>query len=500
MQLYEKLTFIMGLTQTSNRVLARELQVDPSLISRLRTGSRGIPRNREYLKIMAHFFAKRCTTRYQRQALFEMLGINQSITMKTDQLSEILYYWLLGDSDGVGHFMRTFETLSLKKVSNDSLPESCDMNTENSLYFNSEGKRAAARTVFQHLLSLEKPCTIFLFADQSDEWILEDPGFLNTLQAWGLKLVQKGFQFCHITPPVNSADQTFDCLLRWTPIYLTGNVKVYYYPRIRDQVHRHTLVLAPGEISMTSNSIAGRVSGYATMLTTDQRLLQTYETIFQDYLSLCRPMMNIYTLPEKVKQCFTRFLTSMGMRIQKLTALSAETTPPELVTYCIEKTKNEDLKKLGELFINEMTLIEKERDKYELIDIVNLATAEEIQAGTVPIILSCGTDLEPLYYTPETYVLHLRNILRIMKSCDNYHFIPQRGLSDQEGGLMVKEGQQALMLRMNKPFAVFEISQPDIVLICREHLLRIADRSGYLGIHRAKIMSRIKELIRELQA
>ncbi|MCH1981798.1 hypothetical protein MCG98_04335 [Ruminococcus sp. OA3] len=499
MQLYEKLTFMMNLTQTSNRMLARELQVDPSLISRLRTGTRGVPRNREYLKIMALYFTKRCTTKYQRQALSEMLGISLSHTVKSDQLTDLLYYWLLGDSDEVGHFLRTFETLTLENRSTDSLPESCDINTDNALYFGSEGKRAAARTLIRHLLSLDKPCTVFLFADQSDEWISEDPEFLCSLQDWGLKLVQQGFQFCHITPPVSSADHAFDSLLRWIPVYLTGRANAYYYPRIRDQVHRRTLVLVPGEVAMTSNSIAGRQSGYATMLTTDLRLIQTYETEFQDYLSLCRPMMDIYTMPEKLKQCFTKFLTSTGTRIQKLPALSAETAPPELMDYCIEKTKYVDLKRLGRLFIDEMRLIEKERDKYELIDIVSLATAEEVRAGMVPIILSCGMNKEPLRYTPETYVLHLKNILRIMERCDNYHFVPQREPSYKEGGLMVKEGQHALLLRMTSSFTVFEISQPDIVLVCREHLFRIADRSGYMGIHRIKIISQIRELIRELQ-
>ena len=35
MQFYEKLVFIMNLTQTSNRKLAQALRVDPSIISRL---------------------------------------------------------------------------------------------------------------------------------------------------------------------------------------------------------------------------------------------------------------------------------------------------------------------------------------------------------------------------------------------------------------------------------------------------------------------------------
>ena len=112
MQFYEKLIFLQNLTQVTNRMLAHEIQVDPSQISRLRTGARGIPRNRDLIKAMSSYFAKRCNTEYQRQALSGMLGIKQALTLKKDQLSEILYYWLCGESAEVGRFIRTFESLT----------------------------------------------------------------------------------------------------------------------------------------------------------------------------------------------------------------------------------------------------------------------------------------------------------------------------------------------------------------------------------------------------
>ena len=91
MQFYEKLIFLQNLTQVTNRMLAHEIQVDPSQISRLRTGARGIPRNRDLIKAMSSYFAKRCNTEYQRQALSGMLGIKQALTLKKDQLSRPFY-------------------------------------------------------------------------------------------------------------------------------------------------------------------------------------------------------------------------------------------------------------------------------------------------------------------------------------------------------------------------------------------------------------------------
>lgn len=500
MQFYEKLAFLMNLTQATNRMLAQALQVDASLISRLRTGARGLPRNREIIKGMSLYFAKRCTIEYQRQALSEMLGIKQALAMKNDQLSEILYYWLCGETDEVDQFMRTFEILKTGTAPDKPETESYSLSVDNCVYYGNDGKRAAVRAVCQHLLSLEKPCPVFVLADEADDWILEDYEFSGSLRRWGLDLIQKGFQFYQIVPPANSGSHALGSLMRWLPLYMTGKVAPYFYPRIRDNVHRRTLVVVPGEIAMASDSIATQRLSFATLLTTDQRLVQAFGGEFQDCLALCRPMLNAYFSSEKQVQCFTQFISSVGTRIQRNISLSAETAPPELISYCLEKIESPDLKKLSGLYFQDMEFVMQNQGKQELIEIANLASAQEVRDGKVPILLSCGVTKTPLCYTPELYVLHLQNILHFMQTCDNYHFVPIRRGGDGDCILMVKEGYRVLFVRTVHPSAVFEVGQPDIVRLTQEHLFQLADRIGYRGIHRIKIMSQIKELIRELQA
>lgn len=495
MQFYEKLVFMMGLTQVSNRMLAQELQVDPSLISRLRTGARGMPRNHDQLKAMARYFAGRCSSEYQRQAFSEMLGIKPGSTMQNDQRVQVLYYWFCGDVDEVGRFVRTFETLPVEPGGASPPVDPHSLAAGNSIYYENEGKRSAARALYRHLLTLKDPCTLYLYSDEADDWLSEDYRFTRDLQAWAVDLLHRGFRFCHITPPIQSTDQAFDSLIRWTPVYLSGKVDAYFYPRLRDHVHRRTLVVAPGQIAMMSNSIAGRRSSYACILTTDHRLTQMYGAEFQDYLSLCRPMLNACTTSGQLMKCFTSFLTADGEQIHKVASLSAETAPPELMAYCVEHSDNADLKRLGPLYLQEM---ESSENRYQLIDIAYLASAEEVRAGVVPILLSCNLDSPRLYYTPETYVLHLKTILQIMRRYESYHFIPLMSKGDSDGILMVKENQRALLVRMSEPFSVFEITQPEIVELFREHLYRIADRADYTGAHRDRTISRIRGLIREL--
>ena len=499
MQLYEKLSFLMNLTNTKNRTLAQEIHVDPSLISRLRTGKRGEPRNPSHTKAMSKFFARQCTTKYQRQALAEMIGAKQSLTMKQEQLSDILYYWLRDDADKVSRFMHTFESLEIKEMDPDTIMDSQSLNSGSTIYHGNAGKRAAVRTVYQHLLSLERPKTIFIFADETDDWIIEDSQFAARLQDWALKLAKHGFRFCHIAPPVSSADQALDDLIRWIPIYMTGQVDAFFYPRIRDNVHRRTLMVVPGIVAIASNSTAGRSSSYATILTTDQRLTHAYNTEFHDYLSLCRPMLNIYHSTDKLLQCFTEFLIPDGSRIQKLVSLSSESAPPELIASLLKQRKQPALKKLGRLYLQEMEHIEENRNKTELIDICCMASAEQVRAGIVPILSTCR-DSEILYYDAESYILHLKNILRIMETCSNYHFIPVSGKFEKDSTLMVKENHRALLVHLSDPFTVLEISQPDIVVLYREYLFRLAEKTGYTGIHRRKIMSELRRLIEELRS
>lgn len=499
MQFYEKLVFVMDLARTSNRELAQALGVDPAVVSRLRNGRRGMPRKEETVRRMAGFLAARCTSDYQRSALSEMAGVKRILVAKQDQLADFLFYWLRGDDDGVEGFMRSFEALTIEGfASNVATAPHMIGRKGNLVYYGNEGKRAAVRAAFQHMLSQEDRGTVCIVADESDDWLMEDGDFSLSLQQGMLSCLQRGTRICQIVPSVYSGDQLLECLMRWSPLYLTGQVKAYYYPHIRDRLHRHTLAVVPGRIGITSHSLAGQRSSYATMLTTDPGLLRAFEAEFRDYLSLCRPMLNAYVEPDKLLQCFTYFVSSPGLRIQKLPSLSAATAPVELIDDAVARTEDPELKRLGEAYREEVARLERGQDRYDLIDLVRLASVEEVRAGTVPLVSSLGTS-EPLCYTPQSYVSHLKNILRIMDEHADYHFVPLDGPLEYEGSLVVKEGRRALLVHAVKPFTVLEISQPDVVAMYREHLLRIAERAGYGGMHRMKAMSRIRELIRALE-
>lgn len=74
MDFSSKLNFLMNITQTSNKELAKSIYVDPSLISHLKSGNRKRPHNHQHIVNMAEFFAKKSQAEFQRNAISEMLG------------------------------------------------------------------------------------------------------------------------------------------------------------------------------------------------------------------------------------------------------------------------------------------------------------------------------------------------------------------------------------------------------------------------------------------
>ena len=114
MNFSDKLVFLLSVTHTSNIKLAKAINVDPSMISRLRKGRRNIPRNINHIKAMAKYFAKRCNGEYQRFTLAEILGMERIRTFTEEQLIEdVLLEWLSGTmNDGInnaGLFLRAID-------------------------------------------------------------------------------------------------------------------------------------------------------------------------------------------------------------------------------------------------------------------------------------------------------------------------------------------------------------------------------------------------------
>lgn len=499
----------MQLTFTTNKQLATAIKVDPSFISLLRTARRNVPKNSVHIKAMATYFAKKCEGNYQRMALSEAMGRKYlQIQMDTNQLAAILFEWMTDGREQVAQFLHTFESFSFEDenaVTDNIAPVETQKDspgTRSFAYYGNEGKRGAFNAFTQYLLSLNAGGGTVLFStDESPEWLLEDQAYLARLQEQMLLLLNKGYRIRRIAAPVYTTEQAFDSLSQLMPLYLTGQMESYYYPYLRDNVYRRTIVALPNVASIVSTSIGEQRISRATVFTQDKRLTNALAEEFNDFLDKCRPMMTTYSTvgnSDELLRCILNFERDPGNRIQQSTSLSAITSPSKLIQLAAETLSPQESAAIVDSLDSAQALFKRRLADYEVIDVHSFATAEEVRTGSVPLGVAYLRQSAPICYTPETYVMHLKCILTYMKQYENYHAVLRRR-DKSIHAMLVKDGRQVLLLRPGTPLTVFEITQPYIAEACREYLTRQIKTTLSPAMQRQETMSQIYQLIQELE-
>lgn len=505
MDFSDKLNFLMKITQTMNKDLADGISVDRSLISLLRTGKRGMPRNREHISRMADYFARHCTADFQRHALSEMLG--QTVlrsSMPVDFLADYLEHWLSNEPDPnmtelVFRRENSSKLTENPRIADASMPSVPTGSDSTTFYYGNEGKRNAMHHLLSVIRDMSEPCTIYHASEDNLEWLLEDYSFIGEYQSAMINNVHRGFQICQILPSVNYMNRYVESLRFWLPIYTTGQAEVYYYPRLRDNLYRYSVIVLPGHCALTSVSV-GLEHDRIVCFSTDPTFVDKTFLQFQDYLSLCLPVMTLHNSPEDYYTYFQKLYRSTGSMIQKVFPLSANTLPKELLKQLAETAEMPYWRNTFRMYLDEISHFEEKLLHTEFFDICELASAADVRAGKVPI--GCPYKAYEGYpvYTPETYVLHLKNILRLMDRYDNYHFIPYTYKEARHDySLFVNSNTPSLLVRNLPPAMIFEIKRPEMVMAFREYLFRMAENLGYGGMHQTKTRMKILSCIRELQ-
>lgn len=501
----EKLSFLIYITETSNKELAAALSVNPSLISLMRTGKRKLSKNTEQTKKMALFFAKRCSADYQRQALSEMLGkVSISPSMPTEVLASTLEDWMQGEIDIADTVLSGIKPLPHKEnyiSSFDSHSASaCDSENQTLFFYGVEGRREVMNHVMQQLRSMDTPGYVLTVVDDNLEWLLSDYMLTQKVQSGLMEIISGGFNFIQIMPPLNYINRYTESLQFWLPIYATGQTSIYYYPRLRGNLYRHSIILVPGRCVQYAASVGLGTTSDITMFSTDPNLVEAFEKQFQELISLCRPALNVHRSIADSAHCFPKFFSQQGETIQYVSSLSVNSMSSELLEWCINETSDSQWVEIFQTVMNKLSCFEERLSHEPYIDMCRLATAEEVRAGIVPIAVSINSADKQLCYTPEKYCIHLKNILRLMDRYENYFFLPLREKDSPSYDLFANESGMALIVPKQPPIMVMEISRPIMVSAFREHLLRKADSVGYDGIHREKTRMELKALIQELEA
>ena len=328
--LAERLDYLMKLTNTRNAELAKALNFDPSYISRMRSGKRGLPSHHPFIDPAARFFAKQVTEDYQKQSLSDMILDGRVWPEDPDTARVILSTWLddeegIGFNDSISRFLdRLSKTTSLDPTEyypdTDPFAGSADPalkdKTYVTFYHGNEGKREAVLEMLRSMAASGRSDVFLCHTDESLDWVSENHYFTAKWYALLAQYIRGGGRIRIIHTISRDLGELLNAIDRWLPLYVTGAVEPWYCPRTRDGIFHRSLFVMPGMAALTSNSIGPRSNDSLCMFTRDPEALAAFEKEFYDLLALCRPLAEVKQLagleelPDDLDSYHYRFETS----------------------------------------------------------------------------------------------------------------------------------------------------------------------------------------------
>ncbi|MDD4802640.1 MAG: transcriptional regulator [Syntrophomonas sp.] len=468
MQFSEKLNFLMDITKTTNSALSRYVLLDASYISRLRRGKRQLLRNEETVKGMAAYFARKCGEEYQKKAVKDALRLNP-FPKDILSLTKAITRWLLAENDNNRELIEQFlGNLSVRESSvtietGYQWDKTTFPNRETAIYYGVEGKRQAAIYCLSEMISLNKPQTLLLFSDEETSWMTEDPVFSKHWAALMFQTIARGHRIKIIHTISRDLDEMLSAISQWMPLYMTGAIEPYYYPKKRDGVFGHTFFIAPGTAALVSSSVGGQTAHAANVLHRNAAAVAAYEEEFQQYLRLCQPLMLIFNAKESDAALFTltEFERERCNTLIKTESLSLLTMPQTLFANILERTELE-----RERFLEYHSLrtdnFRQTVNTNTFSEIIKLPEPQVVIEGQVKVALSDMLAGGAIYYTPQEYLLHIQNIVELLNKYENYHVNLVRGSVEDRYMVYVKEEMGAIVAKTSLPPVVLAMSESNM--------------------------------------
>lgn len=410
-----KLDRIMDLAGISNASLGRHLGVDPSTISRFRSGRRSPKDDRDMIDWftgkLLEIIPKESAPRFR-----ELTGID--LLKLTKERAEYEFKTWLFDY-GRGITGREAETLLAAFDSADDEPPEISTSDEDleaiasaeiaDDYYGVEGLKNAFIRFFGRAEKAGEG-ELLMYSDQRFDFLFEDRAFLRRWGALFVSCIKKGVK----VKVIHSVDRTADDMIRavklWLPLYRSGDVESFATASVRDREFSNTLLINKGVEAIVGSFVSGAENSAVYRYVTDAKQLDFAEKQFTAILSrsgrFVRGFRHSFS-NELSDTCEDRIIISNAPTLpsmpesllKKVTARSGLPREREERLYRIWETARENM--IRTLEGHTVT---------ECFPLASMAFDTDIPS------VSSG-------YTKEEYASHLRHILDLSVKYPNYRIV-----------------------------------------------------------------------------
>ncbi len=471
----ERFDALMNIAEVSNSLLGRAVSMNSSHIGRLRSGARPLPKRHEFLLPMCRYLAGHIQKEYQRTALQKLTGIGASAWRTSESTALFLESWLLekeqDTAEATGRLISGFSRLASRAAALPASETGTEPAQKNAAYlYGSAGKRRAVEQFFLMILQEEKPQTLLLFSDETMAWLYEDAAFAKRWAELFTRVLMKGNRVRIIHTVSRDMNEMLEAVTKWIPIYMTGMIEPYCYPRLRDGVFQRTLFVAPQTAAVVSSSVMKDTDGMLNLFLTDKAAVEALRTEFERYFALCRPLMRIFTAhdTEGFRRAMGTLASAEGDSCLYTAMPPLFAMPEAQAAEIAEQAQSETLlplwRKSRAAFCRD---IQKQRLSLTLLDPKQAILTPEALCPSLAELLVC----KGFVYTQAQYEAHLDHLRHLAGVYEN---LTLRFRTDIAANLLlyVKEDVGAVMAKTDAPMTAFVIGERNMTSAFWDYLAK----------------------------
>lgn len=479
----QKLNALMHLFKLSNSKLARGINVDPSLISRWKSGERQMSSTSPHIPAIASYFLRLNAYHYQRDYLDQILKQSLGAQDLANEARRIhaLSEWLvsseplalpeLADSSveltKSSNIIQSIAGLVASTIrSNGALAASSPLNLEeidaaivlrgsvqqHEVFEGRPGLRQAALRFLSQVVHSEKQLELLLTSEDDITWMTEDPVFLKQW-AFLLRLcLQQGHRITVIHVVNRKSDEIMSALAQWVPLHLTGSIQSFYHPRYSEQEVRKTLFIIKDSVAVVGYHTGVQDPPNLTFYYTDLAAVRQFTRVFSATLAGCRPLFSVFSqrnlrsLLDQLLEIRQRDGIFYNIR-QHFTALILT---PDILLQLVPETMYQPLsvRQLQAAVSLHVDTFFASLAKSRTIDILPFKVIEQIRmTRTLPLTGASFYKQDALYIKGEQLIRYLQNLIAVLKAEDHYELYFSPGtteLETLEANIALKENHAAI--------------------------------------------------------
>lgn len=507
LQFYEKLDFLMKITSTTNSALSMNINLDASHISRLRRGKRNAPKDETCIKLMADYFTRHCREEYQYKALADAMEVSV-LPANESRMSQSILQWLMNgkkeEVKKVETFLAGLSNAGIKpRISTPTnwqgpLPDVPD--TDISVFYGDSGKQQAVLYFLSEVLAQSKPRTLLLYSDEATDWMTSDRAFTEKWAMMMMQMLAKGNRIIVIHTVSRDLDEMLSAISQWMPLYMSGAIEPYYYPKKRDGIFKRTLFLAPEVSAVTSSSVGNMQDQAANLLIRKRETIRAFEEEFRQYLFLCSPLMRIFTEKDADPyfDMLLEFEKKEGDSILMTESLSFLTMPEPVALSMLART-DWTSDQIPEIVHNRTRVFEEILQNNSFTEIIRIFDVDTVKKGEIKVAFSLMMGGGAACYTAEEYILHLENVVRLLDTQKNFHVHIVKTPRENRYMVYAKENVGAIVAKTSAPPVALGIKENNMRASFWDFLKHIIGEKAYRSPDNKAAAEKLNGYIRRLK-